>query len=178
MRKIQRAVREARAVLKKANVKHAPVDIYAIAEAYADVQERRMDDSISGMLIPPPDGSESKPWTIVANSRHPEVRRRFTIAHELAHLLLHDYRTPHADTGFKIRFRANREYDGSLAEEIEANQFAAEVLMPTDIILARTEALDIEYVPAPASNERALEALARVFMVSKQALQIRLSDFI
>ena len=175
MRKIQRAVREARAVLSEAGVADAPVDIYAIADAYADVIELKMEDSISGMLIPATTESSPKRYTIIVNAKHPEVRRRFTVAHELGHLLLHDYRTPHADTGFKIRFRANREYDGSVAEEIEANQFAAEVLMPTDILLARTEELDIEYVPA---NERAIESLAREFMVSKQALQIRLTDFI
>lgn len=178
MRKVQRAVREARAILKAYGVRKAPVDIYGIAEQHADILEERMHDDISGMLIPAQHTLRAKRCTIIVNKGHPEVRRRFTVAHELGHLLLHDYRTPHADTGFKIRFRANREYDASVSEEVEANQFAAEILMPTDILLARTEALDIEYVPAPASNERAIESLAREFKVSKQALQIRLSEFI
>jgi Zn-dependent peptidase ImmA (M78 family) len=179
MRKIQRAVKEAHAVLAAANVKRAPVDIYKIARSHAHVLEQQMPDSISGMLIPAQEAGRDKRWTIVANASHAEVRRRFTVAHELGHLLLHDYRTPHADTGFKIRFRANLEYDGSMTEEIEANQFAAEVLMPSEILLARTSSLDIEYVPSGgAQNDEAIESLAREFAVSKQALQIRLSDFI
>jgi Zn-dependent peptidase ImmA (M78 family) len=178
MRKVQRAVREARTVLREARVKRAPVDIYRIASEHAHVVEEKMDDSISGMLIPAPEGVRGTKWTIIVNAKHAEVRKRFTVAHELGHLRLHNYRTPHADTGFKIRFRANLEYDGSVAEEIEANQFAAEVLMPSDILLARTAELDIEYVPALGSNDEAIEGLAREFKVSKQALQIRLSDFI
>ncbi len=178
MRKAQRAVREAREVLSKAAVKRAPVDIYRIAEQYADIIEESMPDDISGMLIPLEDPHREKKWAIIVNKTHSEVRRRFTAAHELGHLLLHDYRTPHADTGFKIRFRANREYDASVAEEVEANQFAAEVLMPSHLLMKRTSELDIEYVDADKSHERAIDALAREFKVSKQALQIRLTEFI
>ena len=134
-----------------------------------------MPDAISGMLIPAVDAKRDRP-VIVANADHAEVRRRFTIAHELAHLLLHDYRTPHADTAFKIRFRANLEYDGSIAEEIEANQFAAEILMPARFILQRVAALELEYTAD--SSDDALKLLAREFKVSRQALQIRLYDFV
>jgi Zn-dependent peptidase ImmA (M78 family) len=178
MRKAQRAVREAHHVLRKASVIRAPVDIYRIARQYADVIEEPMPDDISGMLIPVKHPEREKKWAIIVNKSHAEVRKRFTVAHELGHLLLHDYRTPHADTGFKIRFRANREYDASVVEEVEANQFAAEVLMPSQILLSRTLELDIEYVDANKSHDRAIESLAKEFKVSKQALQIRLSEFI
>ncbi len=177
MRRRHRAIREARQVLISAGVRKAPVDVYKLARAYAVVNEKEMPDSISGMLVPVAGGSSKKHHVIVVNSKHADVRKRFTVAHELGHLLLHDYRAPHADTGFKIRFRANREYEGSISEEIEANQFAAEILMPAAIILERIQGLDIEYVSSDEENSD-LDALAREFKVSKQALQIRLSAFI
>ena len=175
MRKSQRPVREARVVLQSAGVKKAPVDVFKLARAYAGVLERQLPDSISGMLVPVPDATHNKKYVIVVNSAHAEVRRRFTVAHELGHLLLHDYSTPHADTGFKIRFRANREYDGTIAEEIEANQFAAEILMPASIIIERIHELDLEYADG---DDESLDELAREFRVSKRALQIRVSEFI
>lgn len=178
MRKMHRGIREARGILQSARVKRAPVDVYKIARLHADVIEQEMPDSISGMLIPAPAASGEKQWTIIVNADHAEVRRRFTVAHELGHLLLHNFDSPHADTGFKIRFRANVEYDGSVAEEIEANQFAAELLMPSHVLLKRTAELEMEYASDEAASEKSIDALAREFKVSKQALQIRLSDFI
>lgn len=65
-----------------------------------------------------------------------------------------------------------------MAEEIEANQFAAEVLMPSEILLDRIAYLSLEYAPIGDSTEEAIDELAAEFKVSKQALQIRLADFI
>lgn len=175
MRKSLRPVREARSVLEYAGVRKAPVDVFKLALAYADVLEKQLPDSISGMLVPIPEAKRNKKHAIVVNAEHPEVRKRFTVAHELGHLLLHDYQTPHADTGFKIRFRANREYDGTIAEEIEANQFAAELLMPASMILERVHELDLEYADG---DDNALKELALEFNVSLRALQIRVSEFI
>ena len=72
---------------------------------------------------------------IGVNSLHHSNRRRFTVAHECGHLLLHAGET-FIDKSFRVNWR-----DGvsSLAvdrHEIEANQFAAELLMPFEMVVA------------------------------------------
>lgn len=101
---------------------------------------------------------------------HPETRRRFTIAHELGHLLLHKDEKLHIDERFPIGFR-----DGvsSLAEddnEIEANQFASELLMPLEFL-----AKDLKDLSLDMESEEAIAELANRYQVSLQAMTIRLS---
>lgn len=139
-----------------------------------------MDGDISGMLVPLEQSSGGKRWAIVVNAAHPRTRKRFTMAHELAHLILHEYTTPHADRGYKLRFRDSRSADGSIAEEIEANQFAAELLMPRDLVLKRVSALGLEYASYDEddSSAAAITQLAKEFDVSKAALSVRLSNLL
>jgi Zn-dependent peptidase ImmA (M78 family) len=177
MRNIQRALREARRILQEEKIRKAPVAIYRLAKKYADVVEIQMDDEISGMLIPPTSKLGETRWTIVVNQAHSTVRKRFTVAHELGHLRLHGFTSPHADRGFKVRFRSERASDGSIAEEIEANQFAAEILMPAHLLLARLSELEVEYAP-DIQDEDSIAKLAEEFRVSQQALSIRLSNLL
>ena len=65
---------------------------------------------------------------IGVNSAHPRVRQRFTIAHELGHALLHDVQGLHLDQAFK--FRDSRSAMAVDPEEMDANAFAAALLMP------------------------------------------------
>ncbi|MGZ3457243.1 MAG: ImmA/IrrE family metallo-endopeptidase [Archangium sp.] len=90
---------------------------------------------------------------ITINSSDAEVRQRFTCAHELGHLMRHTLVGRHRDTNFT----GNR-------VEVEANKFAASLLMPFWMLepLVETEG---PYVPY----------LARVFGVSERAMEIRLS---
>lgn len=55
--------------------------------------------------------------------------------------------------------------------EIEANQFAAELLMPLDLISAA-----IKKLPKKMETENAVAELANQFDVSVQAMTIRLSS--
>ncbi len=176
MRKAQRAIQAAKRMLAEAGVDRAPVDVKKLARTHAQIVEQDMMDSVSGMLIPARLAGKHGRHVIVVNSSHAEVRKRFTIAHELGHLLLHNFDAPHADTAFRVRFRATMDYDGSVVEEIEANQFAAELLMPGQLLSEELANLDLEY--AQESDNGPLDELAYRFKVSKQALQIRLSDFL
>ena len=175
MRQVQRAWREAKRVLSEANTKRLPVDVHALAKRHAVIWEKEMDDGISGMLIPLAQPVRGKYWAIVVNESHAEVRQRFTIAHEFGHLLLHGFTTPHADRGFKVRFRSTRSSDGTIAEEIEANQFAAELLMPRDLLLNRLTGMEMDFTDA---DDDVLSDIAAEFEVSKQALSIRLSNLL
>src|SRR3954462_12099314 len=105
MRPAKRAIREAQRLLAQESVCEAPVDVRTIAKKYAKVLEIAIDDDVSGMLVPLHQPMNGHYWCIVINKNHPRARKRFTLAHELGHLLLHAYTVPHADSGFDVRFR-------------------------------------------------------------------------
>jgi len=178
--RIERAAREARRVLAELNADRIPVPVDELAGHFAHVLKRKLDDAISGMLVPLDATLGGKEWAIVVNVQHARVRQRFTIAHELGHLILHRFTTPHADRGFKVRFRDQRSSDGQVLEEIEANHFAAELLLPYGLLRERLRQLNLEYVPLSTDEHDAqvLRNLAREFGVSQQALSIRLSALV
>lgn len=72
--------------------------------------------------------------TIVINKAFCNDRKRFTIAHELGHLLMHSVNNP-----------AIPEYR-ELEKENEANKFASEFLMPTDAIINSLYDLRLSYL--------------------------------
>ncbi|OAB46574.1 ImmA/IrrE family metallo-endopeptidase [Paenibacillus antarcticus] len=81
-------------------------------------------DLFCGMLIL--DESEK---TIVHNSSHSEEKRNFTIAHELGHYYLHkDKQSQFVDETTNMLDNSN------LIFEQQANAFAAELLLPQDVL--------------------------------------------
>jgi Zn-dependent peptidase ImmA (M78 family) len=179
MRRLNRARKAAAKLLDQSAWKKLPIPVEAIADHHAIVLYESMDDDISGMLIPLSPPREGKHWAILVNSDHPKARQRFTLAHELGHLVLHGYTTPHADRGYKLRYRNSASTTGSVLEEVEANQFAAELLMPEELLLAKIEGEGFEYVPLQADDDDPrLAKIAKDLRVSRQALIIRLSDFL
>src|SRR5689334_9596460 len=144
MRRTQRAIREARRVLEQHRISSAPVDVESLARKWAHVLKQSLSEDISGMLVPLPNPIDRRHWAIVVNNSHSVVRQRFTMAHELAHLLLHGYTAAHADRGFKVRLRDSHSAEGRVLEEIEANNFAAELLMPEPLLRQRLQNHTIE----------------------------------
>ena len=71
---------------------------------------------------------------IGVNSAHPPVRQRFTIAHELGHRALHPGRELILDVPVRVNLRDKTSSMASDIEEIEANAFAAALLMPQQMI--------------------------------------------
>lgn len=175
-----RANKMADQVLIEASVKTAPVKIERIAKRHAHVVRKSLPDGVSGMLVPLSPNSSDRPWIIVVNEDDAEVRQRFTIAHELGHLLLHRYTTTHADSGFKVRFRDQASSAGSVREEIEANQFAAELLMPEDLVSSYLERTGFDYASPDTDDAtaRILEKLAKKFQVSQQAISFRIANLV
>lgn len=94
---------------------------------------------------------------IFVNASHHEHRKRFTIAHELGHLLnpTHALRTQHRNTA----------HGRPRKQETEANFFAANLLMPVGLINLHLRA-----------GDRTYEDLARRFLVSPEAMKIRVSS--
>jgi hypothetical protein len=175
-----RAVEEAaNKVLKEAGVDRLPVPIDKIARRLAFVMHDKLPDDVSGMLVPTAPES-SKRWIIIANRIHPVQRQRFTIAHELGHLLLHEYKTAHADGPQKIRFRDGKSSMGTDREEIEANQFAAEVLMPDYLMIPELRKLGLDSwdVSQAGAVAEQLTDLAAQCKVSEQALVLRIGTLV
>lgn len=172
MNRLFRARRKAQQVLNENNVQGQCVDVYSLASRYADVIEQELSDEVSGVFIPKGDRK-----FIVVNKNHALVRRRFTVAHELGHALLHEYSTAHADK--KFRFRDARSSEGTALEEIEANQFAAELLMPREWIVKDIEQCHFE-LELNDENDVQFDLwvgeLAQKYEVSKQAMRIRLAS--
>jgi len=112
----------------------------------------------------------------VQNSYEP--RRRFTLAHELGHFCLH---TDKVKSGFKDnRKTMSRSLSYWDPKESEANNFAAQLLMPSELILSHGQEILDEYkvsfkgVAMPAAEFTA--RLASLFKVSNKAMEYRLKN--
>lgn len=179
MPRLRRPIREARQILDEFKVTKAPVPVEKIAKRLAHLAYERLPEEISGVLLPLETGVGTKPWAILINEEHHANRQRFTIAHECGHLLMHNIVAPHADNTFQVRFRDSKSSDGTVLDEIEANQFAAELLMPESLLLKRLKALGFDYGGSHSEEEEdeamvQLRKVATEFGVSLQALQLRL----
>lgn len=152
--------------------------------------EGAQDEELSGYLY----ANRSGGWILV-NQGDPVVRRRYTVAHELGHYLLHalpgfeaglvvfSEAQPTAsqvsgddevrDHGVVRVVRADVEsVAGTKDWEVEANLFAAELLMPADLCFAL-----VDKYSASCGGRRVILAkrLASELLVSVQAMTYRLT---
>ncbi|RYF49491.1 MAG: ImmA/IrrE family metallo-endopeptidase [Cytophagaceae bacterium] len=113
--------------------------------------------NISGLIQP--DGTG---FVVKINRFESKERQRFTIAHEIAHYLIHRDRI-NAGIVDSVLYRSKL----SSRMEAEANRLAADIVMPSQAVSAamakRPRTLD----------EDAISELAEEFGVSKQAMTIR-----
>ena len=159
-----------KALLEEHDVRGPPVPVEKIAKSLgAWVRHSPLDDELSGMIY-----IKGSTPIIGVNSLHHPNRRRFTIAHEIAHLQLHKdsiIDQVHVDRKFPVLRRDVNSTTGMERMEIEANQFAAELLMPSSLLIKslKKKGFDID-------DEEPLEGLAKKFRVSKQALEFRIRN--
>ncbi len=113
------------------------------------------------------------------NKSHRETRQRFTLAHELGHLVLHSFDDLHYDrkeygSGFgRVRMRDSESSTGENRDEVEANFFAAELLMPGDLLYQELKSRETHDF-LESDFDAAVKLLAKQFKVSPQALTVRL----
>lgn len=122
---------------------------------------------ISGLVVR--DGTTT---VIGVNNKHAVTRRRFTIAHECAHVLLHEGTKVHYDTDFRVDFRSEESSLGVKVEEMEANFFAACILMPRRFLEADPLISDLDVEDATST----VKELAARYKVSTHAMSIRLGN--
>ncbi|WP_194287176.1 ImmA/IrrE family metallo-endopeptidase [Tritonibacter aquimaris] len=97
---------------------------------------------------------------IVVNREISAGRMVFTIAHELGHALMHqDYIE---SQNYQPVYRSNNHEGEKPIEEVEADQFAANFLVPLDLLEKYRDVADIG-------------ELARMFAVSEDVIENRLS---
>lgn len=144
----------AQQLLKKVGVTQAPVSLQQVIEylqTTRDIEVLRMNvgQKVSGMVVVCTKLDEEYA-TIGFNENHPWYRRRFTIAHEIGHVIL-----GHTCNG--------NEGDSS-HNETEAHTFAAELLMPTELLKK-----DFKKI-------HNLDNLSVLYRVSKHALTIQIMN--
>ncbi|MBX5469508.1 MAG: ImmA/IrrE family metallo-endopeptidase [Thermoleophilaceae bacterium] len=160
-----------------------PVPVEAIADSHYGLLVREGEDlaqlagiesggTVSGLLLP----GAREIWVDAEEAERVPARRRFTIGHELGHWVL-DCRQGVGRSAGLVHCRSAQVREGmdagadahaaALEEyppaELDANQFAAALLMPRELVLREHERL--------RGDERALCA---TFRVSRLALQRRL----
>ncbi len=151
-------------LLQEAGMAQAPVPVDEVARYLGiQVDEADLGEECSGMLV-----REEDYAVIGVNVNHHEHRKRFTIAHEIAHFMLHGGEA-YIDRPLHIDLRAADSGSGTQQEETEANQFAAALLMPADQVRAA-----VAEQPFDPAQDDELPNLARRFKVSPQAMTTRL----
>jgi len=157
---------KAEELLSATRVYGAPIDPTSIAR-YLNIQVRKefFVGSLSGVLM-----RRQGDAMIAVNAGDSPKRQRFTIAHEIGHFVL-----GHKGDVFVDHTMISRRDMRSAAiddQEIEANAFAAELLMPSQIVLE--ELNNILSILPRISEEELLSRLADAFNVSEQAMNYRL----
>lgn len=115
------------------------------------------DASLEGSGHYEPTASKNGGPLITYNPKESPVRQRFTIAHELGHHVLgHGARDRDTPENFSMGTRDPK--------EVDANKFAADLLMPPQFVRAMVE----------VNNIRSLRQLSHLFHVSTAAMGYRL----
>lgn len=139
----------ARKLLKNVGIQYPPVSLWKIIvnlkmENNFDVQPvYDFGERVSGIIVKVDDNS-----TVGFNKKQHWNRRRFTIAHEIGH--------------FKMKTMCNgfsSVFDNNNPSEIEANQFAAELLIPSKFLKNDFK-----------NSVENIKALSEKYRVSKEAM--------
>ncbi|HFK5574950.1 hypothetical protein BAS06_02955 [Elizabethkingia miricola] len=145
----------------------APINIEAlITKETINKVIHPFDDDIAGVLII--DDKNNK-VTIGINQKSSHERKNFTMAHELGHYILHNDRSNMFLD--KVFYRKKSEGYTTKEEKIEkeANYFAANILMPENLVFQEIEKLDMDLY-----EDSSIKKLAQTFNVSSSAMSFRL----
>lgn len=137
-----------------------PVHLMPLAEELGIkiYETHSWDDNISGMIKKSPEYGGESGYACFVNAKHSSTRKRFTIAHEMAHFILHKELIGDGisdDALFRSRL--------SNSIEAQANRLAAEILMPWKLIKQAIQ-----------EGKENIPDLAKLFDVSESAMSVRL----
>lgn len=159
-------------IVSNQNLTNPDIPVKKIAKKLnVAVIEYDLGSEMSGILV-----INKSHGTIGINPAHSEQRKKFTIAHELGHFILHknEHNDVFVDKDFIVKYRSSKPYtEVELRQEQEANAFAAALLMPKELILA--ELAKNNYY-SNLSEVEVIDILAISFKVSVPAMTYRLSN--
>ena len=158
-------------VIRRSGIDSYPVDVIKIAhDNDFKVFAQFLPPKVSGMIMVDDDGKFEgfdASRVIVVNQYDPPLRRRFTIAHELAHFFLHRVDTAtlyaHRDEGSRSR------------QETEADQFAMHLLVPEPMLRHAFSEIKSRFGSAPESICK--NVISDLFQVTLPELKLRLEQF-
>ncbi|GAJ29615.1 MAG: ImmA/IrrE family metallo-endopeptidase [Acetobacter sp.] len=155
-------VREDEAAIVRRFTAVFPVKIGELANALGlKVVRAPLAPRISGLIQPSEDAPAG--FEIRVNKFEVSERQRFTVAHEIAHYLLHRH-----DIGSGVVDSIMYRSELTSRKETEANKLAADLVMPEKAVSAEIKRL------GGKRNEEMAEKLAAIFRVSVPAMKVRL----
>ena len=168
----QRAINAVKRLLCELQIDLSPpIDVRGAARALGiEIVERpgfelRGHGTVLGLLL----RREGRTICVINRDQNPH-RKRFSIAHEIGHYVLHPPQEAYIDPDFSVAARDDRSAEGTDPKEIEANTFAAEFLMPEEVVRAEVEG------PLELFDDDQVKGLAKRFEVSVQAMTFRLTN--
>ncbi len=157
--------RRAAEVLREYGLETVPIDPVVLADRLGIFvhNAKFSDDNLVGMIA-----KRGGTVTMLVNAADPPFRKRFTIAHELGHYFLHlqedgDYVDNEVNL-FRGSGDETTEVTPERRREIQANMFAAALLMPEDAVQQEWPRV------------RKIQGMARRFNVSEAVMGIRITQ--
>ncbi|CYV26298.1 ImmA/IrrE family metallo-endopeptidase [Streptococcus suis] len=162
-----------RTKVEELELKNSEIDVEAIAKA-CDIKVRFDFVEHSGLSRNNGDNTERE---IVINQLEPRYRQRFTMAHEIGHIILDHM-------GISYRTDDLKQYSDTISRmnEVAANNFAAELIMPKNLVFSvlKSAISDLGYSIDQEFDEfdiaKITESVAKNLNVSRQALSYRLEN--
>ena len=161
-----KAINAARSLAKKYNLV-PPVNVEALIKDMGITLEDTPLESMSGFAY-----QKEGNRVIGVNKGDGAARKKFTMAHELGHMIVHTRDDVTFDKNF-VYFRDSRSSTGLLPKEVEANAFAAELLMPAERLtkqIASDGGIDL------VNDGDRILALADEYGVSSSAMAVRIDS--
>lgn len=159
-------------ILAQNGIGAIPIDLNKVADLVnANIEIAPLKEGISGFAYQ----KNGMRFIGVNNFGESEERQRFTLAHELGHLFLHrDYSLSY-DKGIMM-LRNVHSSTGTDAKEIEANRFAAELLMPEEELRSDIAKLpSIDFMVDSDATRKCIKQLADKYQVSPRAMNVRIT---
>ena len=156
---------QAKEILFQHGLYSLPIDPVRLANRLGiSVNNAKFADDSRAALI----AKRGETTRVFVEQSDPPYRKRFSIAHELGHHFLHLLDDGEIIDSHSDMFREKEPASGHMTErrlqEIEANWFAASLLMPEELVKIEWE------------KSLSVPQLAKIFNVSREAMGYRLDD--
>src|SRR6266540_3390239 len=146
-----------------------PIDVIYLAKILnIEIRIRDFAEDMSGFAYQK-DGEK----VVGVNANEGHLRQRFTIAHEFGHIYLDPRDDLNVDKNFALKYRNGLSSKGTDLKEVEANYFAAELLMPESFLKEDIEAYKKEYGGIDFEDDAVVKLLAEKYQVSRHAMSVR-----